>query len=176
MTSTFPLLYITMDIKWYDRGPLGKEYILKSGFVLRKELVFNEKTYNKEHWIVRLNRLQRENFNRIKIPKFTYEMVDNRILFEIEFIKGRQLGATTFRNWQHIIKEDMVDIKGDWGFSDLKPENFIIEKRSDTLYYVDFECYYLMSEEERQSQWQKYVKNINDEIRIHVDKHEFWSS
>ena len=80
-----------MDLtRWYKRS--GK-FVLASSFSLRKEMIFNEETYDKEHWRIRLDRLQREDFNRIKIPRFNYEMVDNRILFEIEFIKGRQLGA-----------------------------------------------------------------------------------
>ena len=174
-----------MDIKWYERGPLGKEYILKSGFGLRKELLFNEKTYDKEHWKLKLNRLQTEKFNRIKIPKFTYEMIDNKILFQIEFIKGRQLGATTFKYWMEKIKDDMVHIDGDWGFSDLKPENFVVEKNTNQLYFVDFECYYPMNLEDRVHEWEKYLKIINLEIKnphLRIDfennaiKHSFWSS
>ena len=164
-----------MDLtRWYKRS--GK-FVLASSFSLKKEMIFNEDNYDKEHWRIKLDRLQREDFNRIKIPRFNYEMVDNKILFEIEFIKGRQLGATTFRNWQQVIKEDMVDIKSDWGFADLKPENFIIEKKSDTLYYVDFECYYPMSEKEKQSQWNKYINLISIEINDGIDlKNKFWSS
>ena len=71
----------------------------------------------------------------------------------------------------------MVDIKSDWGFADLKPENFIIEKKSDTLYYVDFECYYPMSEKEKQSQWNEYINLISIEINDGIDlKNKFWSS
>ena len=168
-----------MDLtRWYKRS--GK-FVLASSFSLRKEMIFNEETYDKEHWRIRLDRLQREDFNRIKIPRFNYEMVDNRILFEIEFIKGRQLGATTFMDWRDVIKEDLVDREDDWGFGDLKPENFIIEKNTNNLYLVDFETYDPRDRQYKLSEWNKYLKISSDEIKssdivVNAKTNEFWGS
>ena len=170
---------------WYKR--LGK-YInrpIEVGFRFQKKLVFNKDTFDAEVWIERLERVKSQDFNRIKIPEFTYEIIDNEILFEIEFIKGRQLGATTFENWKDVIKEDLVNREDHWGFGDLKPENFIVEKNTDQLYFVDFESYYPMNLEDRIREWEKYLKIINLEIKNphliidfenNVIKHSFWSS
>ena len=58
-------------------------------FRFQKKLVFDKDTFDAEVWIERLERVKSQDFNRIKIPEFTYEIIDNEILFEIEFIKGR---------------------------------------------------------------------------------------
>ena len=170
---------------WYKRGGKYINRPIEVGFRFQKKLVFNKDTFDAEVWIERLERVKSQDFNRIKIPEFTYEIIDNEILFEIEFIKGRQLGATTFKYWTEKIKDDMVHIDGDWGFSDLKPENFVVEKNTDQLYFVDFESYYPMNLEDRIREWEKYLKIINLEIinpHLRIDfennviKHSFWSS
>ena len=118
---------------WYKRGGESINCPIEVGFRFQKKLIFDKDNFDAEVWTERLERVKSQAFNRIKIPEFTYEIIDNEILFEIEFIKGRQLGATTFVNWKDVIKEDLIDIEDDWGFGDLKPENFIIAKKTDSL-------------------------------------------
>jgi len=165
---------------WYNRGGNYINCPLEVGFRFQKKLVFDKNTFNPEVWIERLERLKSQDFNRIKIPEFTYEIIDNEeILFEIEFIKGRQLGATTFDNWKNVIKEDLINSEDDWGFGDLKPENFVIEKRTDTLYLVDFDTYNPRDRRNKMLEWNKYLSLVVDEIvesRFFDLKNKFWSS
>ena len=150
---------------WYKRGGKYFNCPVKVGFKFQKKLIFDKSNFDVEIWKERLERLKSQDFNRIKIPEFTYEIIDNEILLEIEFIKGRQLGATTFMYWQHVIKEDLVDREDDWGFGDLKPENFIIERKTDTLYLVDFETYDPRDPQYKLLEWNKYLKKSIDEIK-----------
>lgn len=164
---------------WYKRGGKYINCPVEVGFRFQKKLIFDKENFDTERWVERLERIKSQDFNRIKIPEFTYEIVDNEILFEIEFIKGRQLGATTFVNWKDVIKEDLVDKEDHWGFGDLKPENFVIEKNTDTLYLVDFDTYDPRGRENKLLEWNKYLKKSVDEIveneRIDL-KNKFWSS
>tara|TARA_B100001057_G_scaffold220347_1_gene220769 strand:+ start:560 stop:1063 length:504 start_codon:yes stop_codon:yes gene_type:complete len=163
----------------YKRGGKYINTPIEVGFRFQKKLIFDKDTFDPEIWVERLERIKSQDFNRIKIPEFTYEIIDNEILFEIEFIKGRQLGATTFVNWKDVIKEDLVDGEDHWGFSDLKPENFVIEKNTDTLYLVDFDTYNPRDRKSKLLEWNKYLKKSVDEIveneRIDL-KNKFWSS
>lgn len=166
---------------WYKRGGKYINCPIEVGFRFQKKLVFDKDTFDAEVWIERLERVKSQDFNRIKIPEFTYEIIDNEILFEIEFIKGRQLGATTFMNWRDVIKEDLVDKEDDWGFGDLKPENFIIEKSTDTLYLVDFDTYNPRDHKNKLLEWNKYLKKSSDEIKssdivVNTKTNEFWGS
>ena len=164
---------------WYKRGGKYINCPVEVGFRFQKKLIFDKENFDAERWVERLERIKSQDFNRIKIPEFTYEIIDNEILFEIEFIKGRQLGATTFVNWKDVIKEDLVDREDHWGFGDLKPENFVIEKNTDTLYLVDFDTYDPRGRENKLLEWNKYLKKSVDEIveneRIDL-KNKFWSS
>ena len=164
---------------WYKRGGKYINCPTEVGFRFQKKLIFDKENFDAERWVERLERIKSQDFNRIKIPEFTYEIIDNEILFEIEFIKGRQLGATTFVNWKDVIKEDLVDREDHWGFGDLKPENFVIEKNTDTLYLVDFDTYDPRGRENKLLEWNKYLKKSVDEIveneRIDL-KNKFWSS
>lgn len=164
---------------WYKRGGKYINCPVEVGFRFQKKLIFDKENFDTERWVERLERIKSQDFNRIKIPEFTYEIIDNEILFEIEFIKGRQLGATTFVNWKDVIKEDLVDKEDHWGFGDLKPENFVIEKNTDTLYLVDFDTYDPRGRENKLLEWNKYLKKSVDEIveneRIDL-KNKFWSS
>ena len=82
-------------------------------------------------------------------------------------------------NWKDVIKEDLVDREDHWGFGDLKPENFVIEKNTDTLYLVDFDTYNPRDRKNKLLEWNKYLKKSVDEIveneRIDL-KNKFWSS
>ena len=164
---------------WYKRGGEFINCPIKVGFRFQKKLIFDKERFDAEAWIERLERIKSQDFNRIKIPEFTYEIINSEILFEIEFIKGRQLGATTFVNWKDVIKEDLIDRDDNWGFGDLKPENFVIEKNTDTLYLVDFDTYDPRDRKNKLLEWNKQLKKIIDEIaeneRIYL-KNKFWSS
>lgn len=166
---------------WYKRRGKYFNCPIEIGFKFQKKLIFNKDNFDVERWTTRLERIKSQDFNRIKIPEFTYEIIDNEILFEIEFIKGRQLGATTFMNWRDVIKEDLVDREDPWGFGDLKPENFVIERKTDSLYLVDFETYDPRDRKSKLLEWNKYLKKSSDEIKssdivVNTKTNEFWGS
>lgn len=64
-----------------------------------------------EEYISALKTIQKQNFNRIKIPQFTFKQKDNSIILDFEFIKGIRLDSlsTDARNeWYYPILQDMV--------------------------------------------------------------------
>lgn len=172
--------------KFYKRERKQITSPTEVGFSFKKELIFDPNGYNSIEWQEKLDRLQSQNFNRIKIPNFTYEMVDNKIFFDIEFIKGIQLSILEWFYWCHIIKEDLVETNDDWGFLDFKPENFIIEENTETLFLVDFDDYRFVSRKNKIESFetiQKYneieVKGLIKHLKnkdIEEKPHDFWKS
>ena len=92
-----------------------------------------------------LNKLKKENFNRIKIPNYCVKRKDNIVVVDVEFIKGIQLNESSKNDYRQIILEDLVLRLDSYGkrktFHDYALKNFIIEDTTNELYYVDLEHY-----------------------------------
>ena len=111
----------------------------------------------------KLDRLQKEDFNRIHIPKFDYYINRNAIRYRVEFIKGYPLG--TVSKFKDIIYEDIVDRESDWTFDDYGLSNFVIEWKTNKIYAVDFTSYrYYPDKEERRNSWNRYTEKNKREL------------
>lgn len=65
--------------------------------------------------------LKNESFEYIHIPNFTYSIDDNKITYDIEFIKGTQLNPISFMVWsKKSIKILQMIVNGDFMISTLK--------------------------------------------------------
>ena len=110
----------------------------------------------KNIYINKLNRLKKENFNRVKIPKFTYSVDNTTVFCIIDFIKGEYINTSQ----QHqIVYEDIVCRESDWTFVDYHNANFIIEEGTETIYSVDFQSYrFHPNLEKRKKSWSTYLQ------------------
>ena len=110
----------------------------------------------KNIYINKLNRLQKEDFNRVKIPKFTYSVEDNIVFCRIDFIKGEYINTP---KQQKIVYEDIVCHESDWTFVDYHNANFIVEEETETIYSVDFQSYrFHPNLEKRKKSWSTYLQ------------------
>ena len=110
----------------------------------------------KNIYINKLNRLKKENFNRVKIPKFTYSVDNTTVFCIVDFIKGEYINTSQ----QHqIVYEDIVCRESDWTFVDYHNANFIIEEGTETIYSVDFQSYrFHPNLEKRKKSWSTYLQ------------------
>ena len=116
--------------------------------------------------IERLDRLKNENFNRVLIPKFDYTIEDNKIIQNIEFIKGYTV-ATFHPKYSKILYEDVVRRKSDWTFTDFSFMNFIVHKVTHQIYAVDFLSFeYCPSMDYREKKWQMKLKEDYENWKI----------
>ncbi len=103
----------------------------------------------------KLDRLSKENFNRVHILQFDYYINENAIRYRVEFIKGYHLG--TVSKFKKAIYEDVVERESDWTFDDYGMGNFVVEWKTDKIYAVDFTSYcYYPDKDERRKSWDKY--------------------
>ena len=92
-----------------------------------------------ELFVENLTRLQSEDFNRVKVPLFDFEIKDNILTIEVEYIKGYAIGTcSTFRK---TILEDVVQRDSEWTFDDYMFHNFVIPTSLDSVYAVDLLSY-----------------------------------
>ena len=128
----------------------AREYDIYS-LTIKKEMIFPDGKYQR---IVygNLERLQTENFNQIKIPKFTLRWDDDLIVYEAEFIKGKPVRSIRDYN---ILYEDIIERDSDYSFINMLPENYIKNDKGD-LYVIDLDEYGYHPYEERKKRWEKY--------------------
>ena len=114
--------------------------------------------------VEKFDRLQKEDFNRIHVPKFDYYAMDNAVRYRVEFIKGYPLG--TISRFKDIIYEDVVNRESDWTFDDYSMGNFVVEHTGE-VWAVDFTSYrYMPDREERNEKWK-----IKEEMsEFHLDQ------
>lgn len=110
-----------------------------TSFKLIKSIRFKCERELKE-MIIKLDKLKKEKFNRVLIPNFDYNVKDEVLIYNVDFIKGYPLGTAT-EPFASIVKEDIVERDSDWTFSDYHMTNFIVEAQTDKLYAVDFQSY-----------------------------------
>ena len=112
----------------------------------------------------KLERLKEENFNRVLIPDFKYEVYKNTVNYDVDFIKGSAVG-TLVPKYASIVYEDVVKRKSDWTFFDLSTINFIVEFNTENIYAVDFQSYaYIPNHDHRESQWHSSIKSDSEKI------------
>ena len=136
--------------------------VLEASFTLVKQ--FNCFTKDNLNLMIdKLERLKKENFNRIHIPDFEYKVEGNTITYDTVFIKGWGVG-TLIPNFANIVYEDVVQRESDWTFDDYGGSNFIVEHNTDRIFAVDFQSYnYIPDHDYRNSKWEKF-KNLNTNI------------
>ena len=81
-----------------------------------------------------------DSFNRIYVPRFTWDRYENEIRLEMEFVWGHQMSLTTPQRYYKIIYEDIVLNNRNYGFKDLTYHNFVVME-TGSLAYVDLESY-----------------------------------
>ena len=95
----------------------------------------------------------RESFNRIYIPQFTWDRYQNEIKLEMEFVWGHQMYPAMLKDdYRKIIYEDMVLNNKTYGFKDLSLHNFILTKNK-SISFVDLESYGLHSIAKRRAEF-----------------------
>ena len=112
----------------------------------------------KNIYVNKLNRLKRENFNRIKIPKFSYSVDENIVSCLVDFIKGTYVYTPAQRT---LIYEDVVCHQSDWTFSDYRDANFILQEGTGDIFSVDFQSYrFYPNKEKRKVAWFNHVESL----------------
>ena len=148
--------------------------VLEASFTLVKQFNCFTKD-NLDLMIDKLERLKKENFNRIHIPDFEYSVEGNIISYNTVFIKGWGVGIYV-PDFANIIYEDVVQRDSDWTFDDFGGSNFIVEHNTDKIFAVDFQSYnYIPNRDYRISKWEK-LKKINFNILEDILINEKWTN
>ena len=129
---------------------------IQAKFTLTKEI-----DYSSEHYcdkkIDDLEKLQNDNFGKLKIPNFKIKRLDKKTLqIKCEYIKGRY---PTLEEME-IVKEYALYRKNDpynlYTLSAYHPNNFIVEYIPPyNIYAIDLDSYAIISIEKRLEKWQK---------------------
>ncbi len=145
------------DTKYYS-GLSGTNCdFVSTRFTLIKKTKFRT-TEEFDAIIEKLDRLKNENFNRVLIPQFDYTIEGNKIVQNIQFIKGYTV-ATFHPKYSKILYEDVVRRKSDWTFTDFSFMNFIVHKVTNQIYAVDFLSFeYCPSIDYREKKWKSKLK------------------
>ncbi len=117
---------------------------------MRKEMIFADGIYQHDAY-ENLERLQKEDFNRIKIPEFTFKWEGDLLIYECQFIKGEPIRSIADYN---VVFEDLVLRDSDYSFDTYLPENYIKDWRGD-IYAIDLDDYRLFPEDERIAKWER---------------------
>tara|TARA_B100000401_G_C52569232_1_gene607119 strand:- start:165 stop:650 length:486 start_codon:yes stop_codon:yes gene_type:complete len=139
---------------------------VKASFKLIKT-IHCDTSENVNEMVDKLDRLKNENFNRVLIPNFEYEVKNNDVIYTVDFIKGYGMG-TLVPKYANIVYEDVVKRKSEWTFMDLHTVNFIVEYSTEKIYAIDFQSYTKVpSQSDRQINWDYSTKSdLNDLKRI----------
>ena len=133
---------------------------------IRKEILFADGLDQHDAY-KNLERLQTENFNRIKIPKFTIKWDGNMLIYESEFVKGETIRSISD---YEIMYEDLVLRDSDYSFNTFRPQNFIKDWRGD-IYAIDLDDYKEISIEDRVSKWERSMRFFGHVVRAYRGKH-----
>ena len=145
------------DFKTYTcciNGNATNKTYCETKFIITKRIRCTDFDLQKV-FLSNLNRLQKEDFNRVKIPKFTFETSGLTVVIHSEYIKGHYAVKEDQRK---IIYEDVVQHLGKaWTLSDYGFTNFLSEIKTNTLYAVDFQSYHWVPDMgQREAEWQKH--------------------
>ena len=139
---------------------------VKASFKLIKT-IHCDTSENVNEMVDKLDRLKNENFNRVLIPNFEYEVKNNDVIYTVDYIKGYGMG-TLVPKYANIVYEDVVKRRSEWTFMDLHTVNFIVEYSTEKIYAIDFQSYTKVpSQSDRQINWDYSTKSdLNDLKRI----------
>ena len=138
---------------------------LQASFRLLKTIHCGTVEY-RDHMVEKLERLQKEDFNRVLIPEFTYTVDGNDVTYDVEFIKGYGVG-TYIPEFAQIIAEDVRDRKSPWTFTDFALVNFIVEFKTNRIFTIDFQSYcYIPDMEKRRRIWDMDLKKDKERMKI----------
>ena len=135
---------------------------VKASFKLIKT-IHCDKSENVDEMVDKLDRLKKENFNRVLIPNFEYEIKDKDVIYTVDFIKGNGIG-TLIPKFADIVYEDVVKRNSEWVFVDLHTVNFMVEKGTKKIYAIDFQSYARVPDHAtRQALWESCTNSdLND--------------
>jgi len=102
-----------------------------------------------DHIIENLERLSKENFNRVSIPDFDYRTDGSEITIESEYIKGNHIDLSHM----NILYEDLVLRPSEYSFHDYQFCNYMT--RDGKIYVIDLDDYRVISLEDRKKDWLK---------------------
>ncbi len=150
----------------YSRRVSGipKPYEIFS-LTMRKEMIFADgidEAYDN------LERLQKENFNRIKIPEFTFKIEGELLIYECQFIKGEPIRSIADYN---AVFEDLVIRDSDYSFDTYRPENYIKDWKGD-IYAIDLDDYRLFPEEQRIRKWERSIGFYGHVVTAYRGEHQ----
>ncbi len=128
----------------------------KVTFRFIKDFTFDGEAH-RDIFVKKLERLKKDDFGLIRIPKFTYELIGNlKLRQEVEYIKGFPIGSSK-QPYISVIFKEIVLRPDPWTFSDLNAMNFIVEKTTRRIYAIDFQSYcYWPHMESRLENWNKW--------------------
>ena len=149
-------------MKWYSRFESKSEGSW-STFYFRKSV---RSTYrlDKSEIDQKYNTLKSLNFKNVHIPNFSYEIKDYEIIYNIEYVKGKQLNPLSYMIHANTIYDSLINNENEWGFHDLKCENFITEIDTDKLYFVDFESFEWMTHSQKIEYYNKSIEHVLDNL------------
>tara|TARA_Y100000356_G_scaffold49838_1_gene39739 strand:- start:446 stop:934 length:489 start_codon:yes stop_codon:yes gene_type:complete len=137
---------------------------VKASFKLIKT-IHCDKSENVDKMVDKLDRLKKENFNRVLIPNFEYEVKNTDVIYTVDFIKGYGMG-TLVPKYANIVYEDVVKRKSEWTFMDLHTVNFIVEYSTEKIYAIDFQSYTKVPDQiDRQINWDYSIKSDLDDLK-----------
>lgn len=99
---------------------------------------------------------------QIRVPYFEYEVIDNEVTYQCEYIKGRQIT----KDYMRVLKRELLERENPWTFSDVAPANFVqdtyhegIKNGTAPIYAIDLDSYgYYPSMKERIDIWNAKVE------------------
>ena len=135
----------------------GSSFDASMSFDLKKTIVCSNSD-ERDILIEKLQRLQKEDFNRVHIPDFTFTYEGNTVTQYVQFIKGKPIG-TIAHPYNQIIYQDIVLRGSEWTFLDYNSQNFVVESVTDKIYAIDFQSYAMLKNiKERKNIWHEKIE------------------
>ena len=99
---------------------------------------------------------------QLKIPYFEFEVSDNEVTYQCEYIKGRQVTP----DYMHVLKRELLERENPWTFADVAPANFVLDVYDDgihegkaPIYAIDLDSFdYYPEREERIRIWNEKME------------------
>ena len=128
----------------------------KTSFTIIKHTVYDDRDYA-VRVASRLEKIKTDFktntfFDRIKIPRFEFELKENTLIIQSEYIKGRPPVEKEFP----YIYDNVVYRPHPWTFLDVNTSNFVVDdfhykdKTSSPIYVIDLDNYQECSMEKRE--------------------------
>ena len=141
------------------RSYINNEWTEKRKFTIIKDITFVDPKILHEKLFL-LEKLQTEDFGKIKIPNYNFEQTGELSLRIIsEYIKGRYANLYEMDIIEKYAIERINNIESEYSLSDYNPNNFIVDgKAPNELYCVDVDCYRKVPLDKRWERWNKIEK------------------